>query len=46
MAKVNTSGKTHTAVVKRTSQGGKKPKTSSMTKTQKSTHKKYRGQGR
>ena len=39
-------GKLHQSVVKRTSQGGRKPKTSSMTKTQKSTHKKYRGQGR
>ena len=36
----------HRSVVKRTSQGGRKPKTSAMTKTQKSTHKKYRGQGR
>ena len=40
------SGKSHQRVVKRTSQGGNKPKTSSMSKTQKSTHKKYRGQGR
>jgi formylmethanofuran dehydrogenase subunit E len=46
MAKVNTSGKNHTAVVKRTSQGGTKVKTSSMTKTQKTAFKKYRGQGR
>ena len=36
----------HTRVVKRTSQGGSRPKTSSMTKTQKVNHKKYRGQGR
>lgn len=36
----------HTRVVKRTSQGGSRPKTSSMTKTQKTTYKKYRGQGR
>ena len=46
MAKVNTSGKAHTSVVKRTSQGGKKPKTSSMTRTEKRNHKKYRGQGK
>jgi hypothetical protein len=45
MAK-GTSGKTITSVVKRTSQGGNRAKTSSMTKTQKSTYKKYRGQGR
>ena len=41
-----TSGKAHNTVSKRTSQGGRKPKTSAMTKTQKVTHKKYRGQGR
>ncbi len=40
------SAKSHQRVVKRTSQGGNKPKTSSMSKTQKATHKKYRGQGR
>ena len=45
MAK-GTSGKTITGVVKRTSQGGNRAKTSSMAKTQKSTYKKYRGQGR
>jgi hypothetical protein len=45
MAK-STSGKSHTQVVKRTSQGGSKVKTSSMTKTEKKSHKKYRGQGR
>lgn len=45
MAK-GTSGKSITRVVKRTSQGGNRAKTSSMSKTQKSTHKKYRGQGR
>jgi hypothetical protein len=31
---------------KRTSQGGSKPKTSSMTKTQKRSFKRYRGQGK
>lgn len=47
MAKVKSTGKAqHTAVVKRTSQGGNKPKTSSMSKTQKRSFKKYRGQGR
>jgi hypothetical protein len=33
-------------VVKKTSQGGSSPKTSSMCKTQKITYKKYRGQGK
>lgn len=47
MAKVKSTGKAqHTAVVKRTSQGGSQPKTSSMSKTQKKTFKKYRGQGK
>ena len=47
MAKVKSTGKPqHTSVVKRTSQGGSKPKTSSMSKTQKRTFKKYRGQGK
>ncbi len=36
----------HKSVHKRTSQGGGRPKTSSMNKTQKTNHKKYRGQGR
>jgi hypothetical protein len=44
MAK-GTSGKSHTSVVKRTSQGGRKPKTSSMTKVKKQSFKAYRGQG-
>ena len=35
----------HTPVHKRTNQGGK-PKTSTMNKTQKSSFKAYRGQGR
>jgi hypothetical protein len=42
----NISGKAHSVVSKRTNQGGRKPKTSTMTKTQKVTHKRYRGQGR
>lgn len=46
MAKGATSGKSHTTVFKRTNQGGGRPKTSSMTKTQKQSHKAYRGQGR
>jgi hypothetical protein len=41
-----TSGKSHARVVKRTSQGGSKVKTSAMTKTEKRSFKKYRGQGR
>lgn len=35
----------HNSVFKRTKQGGQK-KTSSMNKSEKRTHKKYRGQGR
>ena len=35
-----------TTVVKRTSQGGSKPKTSSMNKTLKKNFKVYRGQGK
>lgn len=35
-----------TTVVKRTNQGGSSPKTSSMSKSQKSTFKRYRGQGK
>jgi hypothetical protein len=44
MKQVST-GKSHTSVHKRTSQGGK-PKTSAMNKTQKASFKAYRGQGR
>ncbi len=36
----------HTPLVKRTSQGGSKPKRSSMSKNQKRNVKAYRGQGR
>jgi hypothetical protein len=46
MAGKSSSGNSHTTVVKRTNQGGGKPKTSSMNKTQKGSHKGYRGQGR
>ena len=42
----NKSDSNRKSIVKRTSQGGSQPKTSSMSKTQKSTYKKYRGQGR
>lgn len=33
-------------VVKKTNQGGSSPKTSSMSKTQKNSYKRYRGQGK
>jgi hypothetical protein len=33
-------------VIKRTSQGGVKPKTSAMNKSQKRSYKRYRGQGK
>jgi hypothetical protein len=47
MSKVKqTSGKpSHESVVKRTKQGGR-VKTSSLNKSEKRSHKKYRGQGR
>jgi hypothetical protein len=43
--KTNASGKTHTSVHKRTSQGGK-VKTSSMNKASRKSFKSYRGQGK
>jgi len=48
MAKVkqNLTGNNHESVHKRTSQGGRRPKTSTMNKNKKSCFKKYRGQGR
>jgi len=47
MAKVKTSGKVERkAIKKRTSQGGSKPKRSSMNKSFKSGFKKNRGQGK
>jgi len=48
MAKVkqNLIGEKHQALHKRTSQGGRRPKTSTMNKNIKSNYKKYRGQGR
>lgn len=47
MAKAKgTTAAAHTAVVKLTSQGGNKVKTSSMNKHSRKSFKKYRGQGR
>lgn len=40
-----TTNKKSNTVFKRTSQGGANPKTSAMNKSQKRSHKKYRGQG-
>jgi hypothetical protein len=45
MAKQKVTSK-HKSLVKRTSQGGSKPKRSSMNKTKKRNFKSYRGQGR
>lgn len=45
MATIAANGK-HTPVFKRTSQGGNRPKTSNMNKSQKASFKAYRGQGR
>ena len=45
MASVKGKGE-HKSVIKRTKQGGSKPKTATMSKTQKRAHKLYRGQGR
>ena len=43
----STSGKSdHRKVIKRTSQGGSKPKTASMNKSRKNSYKPYRGQGK
>jgi len=42
----NKGSRDHKRVHKSTSQGGRNPKTSAMTKTQKKTFKRYRGQGR
>jgi hypothetical protein len=43
----STSGKQeHNRVIKRTAQGGRKPKTSTMNKTKKRSYKKNRGQGK
>lgn len=45
MAKAKSGGVVHNSIVKQSKQGGK-VKTSSMNKTEKRTHKAYRGQGR
>ena len=45
MAKPTGKKQEHKTVVKLTSQGGSRPKTSTMTKTEKRSHKAYRGQG-
>jgi hypothetical protein len=46
MSKLLSSKSKHVKVTKRTSQGGKKIKTSTLSKTQKRSYKKYKGQGR
>lgn len=46
MAKKSATGSKHVGVVKRTSQGGNRPKTSAMNKVKKNSFKAYRGQGR
>lgn len=48
MAKVKQSltGNSHESLHKRTSQGGRKAKTSTMNKSKKRCFKKYKGQGR
>tara|TARA_R110000764_G_scaffold18652_2_gene49936 strand:+ start:81 stop:221 length:141 start_codon:yes stop_codon:yes gene_type:complete len=46
MAKIKQIGTPREAVHKRTQQGGKVPKTSSMNKSFRAGYKKYRGQGR
>jgi hypothetical protein len=46
MAKLSNSKREHKTVVKQTKQGGKKIKTSTMSKTQRRSFKSYRGQGR
>ena len=46
MAKSSVGVASHEPVHKRTSQGGKRPKTSSMNKAKKRTYKKYQGQGK
>lgn len=46
MAVKGSSSSKITKVHKRTSQGGNRPKTSSMNKASRSGNKKYRGQGR
>lgn len=45
MAKISSNKKEHKTVVKLTSQGGRRPKTSNMNKSAKRAFKAYRGQG-
>jgi hypothetical protein len=45
-AKSSSSKPAHTAVVKKTNQGGRRPKTSSMNKSRRRNFKRNRGQGR
>lgn len=45
MAKPTGRKQDHKSVVKLTSQGGRRPKTSKMSKTEKRSYKAYRGQG-
>ena len=46
MAKIKQIESSHETLHKRTSQGGRRPKTSAMNKSFKHSFKKYRGQGR
>lgn len=46
MAKIRQTENNHETIHKRTSQGGRRVKTSSMNKNKKACFKKYRGQGR
>ena len=46
MAKGSVGTSRHESIAKKTSQGGKRPKTESMNKSKKRTYKKYRGQGK
>jgi len=45
-AAASTSGKSHVSTPKRTCQGGRRPKTSSMNKSLRRGYKRNRGQGR
>ena len=46
MAKGSEGFKQRQTVIKRTSQGGQRPKTSAMNKSKKRSYKRYRGQGK
>ena len=45
-AATSSTARAHVSVGKRTSQGGRRPKTSAMNKSRRRNHKRYRGQGR